>query len=295
MRENQRGAYAQRIERAVSHIESAAAAGHVPDLAELASVAALSDYHFHRIFRLMTGETPAAAVTRIRLAASLPALEQGDIGDATDLAGYATTQAYGRALKAASGATPSALRDDAAVRAQVAAALANPEQAAAGQAPALTIAVASFAPLRLLTLRNVGDYAELNSGYGALFELVMAQLLPERIAGIYGLPDDDPRFVPASACRFTCGLATGDAGSADPAAGLDVLHLPGWQALRLDLTGDFDGIHGEIDQLYAWAIAHDWSLANAPLVIHYLDDPEEVPPEDQRAQVWLMLDAEDAV
>lgn len=37
------------------------------DLTALAERAALSPYHFHRIYKAVTGETPAATVRRLRL------------------------------------------------------------------------------------------------------------------------------------------------------------------------------------------------------------------------------------
>ena len=286
MRERQRAASAERIERAVRLIERRNPMGEPPSLAEMAAEAAMSEYHFHRIFRLMTGESPAEAVTRVRLGQSLPALGHSGIGEATGLSGYASSQAYARALRNETGASPGELRDDAARREALAARLARPERP--GDGVALTIEVASFEPLRLITLRNVGAYEELNSGFGRLFGLVMEQVQPDAIAGIYGLPDDDPRFADPTACRFTCALATGAAG--EPTGELGEVVLAGGRHAVLAHRGDFDLIHARIDELYGWAIANDEAVRAAPLFIHYLDDPDEVPPEDQRAVICLPLE-----
>lgn len=288
MRRQQRANYADRIDRAVRLIEDRTSAGEAPDLAELAEVAALSEYHFHRMFRLMTGESPAAAVTRIRLGHSLPALADRGIGAATERSGYATSQAYARALRASAGASPGELRTDGDLRAEVAASLARPGRAGAeSEPPPLSIEVVSFEPLRLLTLRNVGAYEELNSGYGKLFELLMEQLGPESIEGIYGLPDDDPRDTAPEDCRFTCALATGAAGGAR--GELVERTLAGGRHAAMHWRGDFDRIHNAIDALYLWALDAKEEIGAAPLFIHYRDDPDEVPPEDQRAVVYLPL------
>ena len=66
MRAAQRVNYADRIERAVRLIEARGEIGEPPSLAELAAAAALSEYHFHRVFRLMTGESAASAVKRYK-------------------------------------------------------------------------------------------------------------------------------------------------------------------------------------------------------------------------------------
>ena len=67
MKPNQRARYADRIERALQRLQQATVDGDVPGLPELAAAAALSEYHFHRVFRLMTGETVGATTTRVRL------------------------------------------------------------------------------------------------------------------------------------------------------------------------------------------------------------------------------------
>lgn len=286
MRSNQRIIYAERIERALAAIERAVAAGTVPSLADLASAAALSEYHFHRIYRAMTGETVGDTLARVRLGGSLPSLARAEgIAGATERSLYATSQAYARALKARSGATASALRDDAALREIVAESLREP--AASGDEP-LRIAIVSFEPVRLLAVRNVGAYAELNAGYSRLFERILAQLAPEDIAGLYGLPHDDPRAVAEDACRFDCAVDTGGKGEA--AGELQAIDLPGGISLRLHHAGDYDLIHTAIDELYAAAITLGLPLADSDPVIFYHFDPEDVPTEDLRADVHLMLE-----
>ena len=53
MKPDQRSRYATRIERAIALLERSLVKGDVPSLADLAAEAAMSEYHFHRIFRLM--------------------------------------------------------------------------------------------------------------------------------------------------------------------------------------------------------------------------------------------------
>jgi len=284
MKTGQRSAYAARIERGIAYIEAAVAQGSTPTLGDVARAAAMSDYHFHRIFRIMTGETVTEAITRIRLGASLPALDES-IGDATGKSGYATSQAYACALKTNTGATPSLLKDDHAARMSVANALAKP--ARPGDASAIRIEIASFEPLKLMAIRNVGDYRELNNGYGLLFETLGTMVPPDAIIGIYGIPHDDPREVPHEQCRFDCAFRLDRA--VEPTGELNVIELAGGGYARMDHLGDFDLIHDAIDALYAWAIAEDQMVDERPLFIHYLDDPDVVPPESQRAQIWLPL------
>lgn len=288
MKPNQRVRYADRIERALQRLQQATADGDVPGLPELAAAAALSEYHFHRVFRLMTGETVGAATTRVRLGQAVHLLDRPDaLKAATAASGYATPQAFTRALKQQSGATPGELRAQPDRRDAVRAALAQPQPEIADLAPALRIEIVSFEPLRLLAIRNVGDYRELNSGYSHVFERVCAQMEPASILGIYGIPHDDPRFVEPALCRFDCALDTGGLGQADES--LQELHLAVGDCARMPHHGDYDAIHAAIDMLYDWAISRDLLVADRPMFIHYLDDPEQVPVERLRAFAYLPL------
>lgn len=284
MRYGQRAHYAQRLDRAIALLEQRVATGDAPLLADLAAAAALSAYHFHRIFRLMTGETVGEAITRVRLAGSLSALADGGVAAGAGQSGYATTQAYARALKSATGASPAALGRDPALVEQLAGRLSAP---AGAEDSALRIEIVELAPLRLLAVRNVGAYEELNGGYGRLFGMVLDQMAPENLQGIWGIPLDDPRFTPADECRFTCALDTGGLGQA--AGDLEELHLPGGPHARLFLQGDYDLLHDRIDAIYATLISQDMAVGDGPLLIAYLDDAEDVAPADQRAEIHVPL------
>lgn len=125
MKPNQISSYADRIERAIGVLQRKLADGDAPGIDELAAAAALSSCHFHRVFRVMTGETVGAAITRARLGGSLPMLDEGVMA-ASQRAGYSTSQAYARALKEQTSVTPSRLKNDANQRRQVATELSRP-------------------------------------------------------------------------------------------------------------------------------------------------------------------------
>lgn len=287
MKQTQRRNYADRIDRVIAALECEEFGNGAPTLEKLAGIAALSPHHFHRVFRLMTGETVGEALRRLRLSRSLPELAAGaGVTVASGASGYASTQAFARVLKDETGTSATRLRADPARLHRLLEDFRAPAQRTAG-AP-LAITVVSIDPFRLLAIRNVGDYAELNAGYGRLFELVLQQLSPEELQGIYGIPHDDPRFVPADQCRFDCALRVEQEGAATEE--LSELTLGGGEHLCLRHLGDYDRIQESIDLLYASVLsgqAHE--LADAPMFIHYLDDPEEVAEAELRADIYLPL------
>ncbi|HZF41826.1 MAG TPA: GyrI-like domain-containing protein [Sphingomonadaceae bacterium] len=289
MKPTQRQIYAERIERVVRHIEERGADDDAPNLTELAEIAAMSAYHFHRVFRLMTGETVGEATRRTRLARTLPQLQgEATVTRAAGASGYATAQGFARALKAQVGTSATAARSSPELLDTLASSLRRPPRQDADEAPALRIEVVSLEPFRLLAVRNVGDYAELDRGFGRLFDLVLEQMSPGSLLGIYGVPYDDPRYTAAEACRFDCALATGAAGA--PQGELLELGLGGGAYLRLRHLGNYDRLHAAIDAAYAGAIAVlDRAIRNAPLFVHYLDDPEEVAEAELRSDIFLPI------
>jgi AraC family transcriptional regulator len=65
--------------------------------------------------------------------------------------------------------------------------------------------------------------------------------------------------------------------------------LAGGDDARMYHAGDYDLIHRAMDALYHWALSEQEIVGDAPLFIHYLDDPDEVAVDDQRAWVYLPL------
>lgn len=82
------------------------------DRARLAAVAGFSVPHFHRLWRLHTGENVAAYLRRVRLKRAALKLRMGavDITQVALCAGYETHAAFTRAFKQQYGLSPSQFR-----------------------------------------------------------------------------------------------------------------------------------------------------------------------------------------
>lgn len=281
MKPTQRQIYADRIERVIDYLQSADM-GAVPDLEVLASVAALSPFHFHRIYRLMTGETLADTVKRIRLARAVPALNQS-IMAATEAAGYATSQGLARALKAETGHTASEIRVSADIRQSLEAAMRRPSLSDRPMA----IEIVTTEPLTLTALRNTGAYPELNAVYGRLFEQVFSGLPMEALRGLYGYLHDDPRVTAPEDCRAEVAVDVGGQGALID----DLYHIdvPAGRCARLRHLGDYDAIQPSVDALYAAVIEWGEVIGDRPILFHYLDDPETVAEAELRADLYLPL------
>jgi AraC family transcriptional regulator len=79
---------------------------------DLAEVACLSPYHWHRVYAAMRGETITATIRRLRLSRAAERLANSDMAldVIAERAGYGSANAFGRAFKEAYGKSPTDYR-----------------------------------------------------------------------------------------------------------------------------------------------------------------------------------------
>ena len=291
MREQTRNRYVQGIDRAVALLQQAVDSGaELPDPGRLAEAAHLSAFHFHRIYRALTGETPGGTVLRLRLLHALKLLADPaqPVTDAALAVGYETPQAFARAFRQAYGASPSELR---AQPQRLAAAIEQSSRAPTdGREPAaeLRVEVVSMEPFRVIAIRHRGDFDGLNRVYIRLFEWAATQGLVEHIAGVYGVPHGDQRDAPPEGFAFDCAVAFDR--PAEPGEGLIAEPLGGGAWARFRHVGSFDLLDAVTDALLARWLPHSGrELRDLPLFHHYLDDPEQTPEALLRTDIYLPL------
>ncbi|HPM56300.1 MAG TPA: GyrI-like domain-containing protein [Thermomonas sp.] len=290
MKSDTRNAYARRVDAVLARLQRAIAAGdELPDLGDLAAVAHLSQFHFHRVWRALTGETLGATVARLRLARALQLLGSAGvaIADVALSVGYDTPQALARACREQLHASPSELREDADRRAALLATLERPLPAST-EPVALQVEVVSLEPFEVVALRNRGAFADLDQAYGALFEWAAGAGLVESIIGLHGIPRGDHRDLPPGDLEFDCAIRLSS--PADPDAPLRLLPVEGGMHARVRHVGGYDRLEDVVDRLLAdWLPGSGRSLRDLPIRFEFLDDPETVPEPMLRAEVLVPL------
>lgn len=273
-----------RIERAVALMADRLQQEETPSLEELAQAAAMSKYHFHRVYRLLSGETCGETLQRLKLARGAAALKRpgASVTDAALLAGYSSSQAFAKALKDAVALPASDLRADPERLAAAIADLSAPIQA--GAPPALRLEIASFDPFEIVTLKTEGAYPMLHANYGYLFETAGG---PENVRAILGQPLGDFATDGAEAHVFACSLWLSARPGALP-ADITASQMQGGLFLLVRHDGSYDTLLDTVDALYGAALSLPGvELADCPPVFHYLDDPEETPEDRLRTDVYL--------
>lgn len=292
-RKRTRADYLRRIDRVIALLQRAVASdAELPDLAELGRAAQLSPFHFHRVYRALTGETIGRTVARLRLVRALQLLSDParSVTDAALAVGYETSQAFARAFRQAFGVSPSELRAQPARLADELVRLSRAPVEETMPGSSLQVEVVSLEPFALVATRNTGDFAELAVAYEALFGWAAQHGLIECIAGIYGVPRQDRRDTPPAECEFDCALAFSTEATAGD--GTVPLTLGGDLWARLRHVGAYAGLESATDALLAGWLPHsDYALRDEPLFHHYLDDPEQTPEAVLRTDVYLPVSA----
>jgi AraC family transcriptional regulator len=208
--------YRARIDRVLAHL-----AAHLDadlSVAELARIAHFSPYHFHRMFRAMTGESVAAVVRRLRLETAGRALRERD-GSVTDVAlaaGYGSPEAFTRAFQQAFGAAPSDYR-----RAVVAPRYLPPLSLELTLdrttmrlslepfgSTDMDVAIEVFPDRAAACLRHVGPYDHAGPTYERVLRWAATAGLLERDAVVMGLSYDDPARSRRTRCAMTYASAS---------------------------------------------------------------------------------------
>lgn len=254
----------------------------------LADVAAFSRFHFHRVFRSVTGETVADAVRRVRLhRASIDLVQTQDaIAGIGRRYGYGDAAAFSRAFKAAYGKSPAVFRSDG----LEIAARADPlgEQ---GDPTLFDVTIETFEARRFVGLEHIGPYATIGEAFDRLWNTLATQGLMPVIRGAAAVYLDDPSSVAPEALHSLAGgyvedglpLPDGFVERAQPAGRYAVLHF----------TGPYSGLEAAYQWLYGtWLTQSGAQPAEAPCWEIYDNSPMDTAPNDLKTRILLPLQPE---
>lgn len=270
-----RNAWAARMERALELIS--ARLDNPPALEELAAAAALSPYHFHRVWRVLTGETVGETLARLRIAAAQQRLAAAEepITDIAMAAGFATPQSFARAFRRVAGMSPTEFLSQGLTEAGV-------------SAPDGDIRIELREGLTLVAMRRDGGaYKDLNDLFWAVWNWAEAEGKLAGLQGLYGLPFDDPESVPQASLRYAACLALEGLPEVPPPFERIVLPAGGYAVLRHD--GSYEGLEASNQRLMAAVLLSGREPGEMMLFHHFLDDPEQVAEADLRTDILLLL------
>jgi AraC family transcriptional regulator len=254
-------------------------------LERLARVAHFSPFHFHRIFRAITGEAVHEYVRRLRLERAALHLRTTDrpVTQVAFDAGYATHEAFSRAFRQQFGTAPSRYRAGRAL-------VTRKEIGAMAEATAVErpVRVESFPPRRVAFLRHVGPYNACGPTFGRLAAWAGPRGLLGPGAMCLGVCSDDPDVTPADKCRMDCCVTVPDDFNGDGEVAAQT--LPGGPHAVLTHRGPYEGLPESYRWLYgAWLPASGREPGNAPPFEVYRNNPQTTPPGELLTDICLPL------
>lgn len=263
--------YEQRLHRVLDHIHDNPAGDLSLDV--LADVAAMSRFHWHRVFRAMTGQTAAQAVRWVRLHKASVLLVQGTtpVARIARSVGYPNVASFARAFADTFGMTPAAFRNRGELRP-------FPPTLIPEDMKMHPIEIRNEPVRRLAGMPHKGAYHEIGHAFEKLSATMASRGLFAHAGKMVGVYYDDPAAVPLADLRSHAGFEIlGDVALAPP---LEEVVLPAGRHAVLTYTGPYAGLPGAYDQLYAvWLRQSGEEPADSPAFEVYLNSPMDTAPE----------------
>jgi AraC family transcriptional regulator len=273
--------YERRLIRVIDHIHSNPAGD--LSLDRLAEVAAMSRFHWHRVYRAMTGETAAQTVRRMRMHRAALALVTGKatLSAIAASVGYPGTASFARAFGEIYGMSPAAFRK----RGDLRPFLPSTRQ---GDPLMFPVKIRTDAARRLAAMPHTGPYPEINRAFEKLFATLAARGLVRQTGLMVGVFHDDPSVTPPAALRSHAGVEIH--GDLPVAAPLEDLTLPAGRHAVLTFTGPYAGLPAAYDQLYAiWLPESGEEPGDSPSFEVYLNSPMDTPQEALVTEICVPL------
>lgn len=274
--------YTQRINKVVAYIND-----HLDeslDLKTLAEVAALSEFHFHRVFKALKGESIGAHISRLRIEAAARLLRYSalSIEDIAFNIGYEAPAALSKAFKNQYGITPTQYRTNKDIYIMKKEII-NPDLAL--KAPKIM----ELEPKNLIYVALTGEYGTLDYGkaYEQLWAVVKSQKLFTKGIESICVSYDDPKITEASLQRSEVSLAIHK--PAHPEGEVSCKSLSGGKYAVFFYQGSYSHLAAVDDAAMRWVVESEYELRDEPLFEKYLNDSRRTPEEKLKTEVYIPI------
>lgn len=271
----------KRLLRVLDHIHDNPAAD--LSLDALSDIAAMSRFHWHRVFRAMTGETLAQAVRRIRMqrASYLLVMTDDPLPAIAAAVGMENLGSFNRCFAEQFLMSPAAFRNRGELRPFVR----NPLPRRDRMHP---VTIRTEAAIRLAAVPHKGAYHEISRAFQKLSAVMASRDLFASARRMIAVFYDDPQSVAEPDLRSHAGFEI--TGHPDLSAPLEEVALPAGRQAVLTYKGPYAGLPAAYDALFgSWLPQSGEEPADAPSFEVYLNSPMDTAPEDLITELHLPL------
>ncbi len=253
------------------------------DLIKLADVAAMSPYHWHRIYSAVFGETVFQTVSRLLLqrAAWQLVSENKPITAIARQAGYASLAPFSRAFARSYGVPPGRYRS---LKQNPAKSIdANPRRSTMHH-----VNIRHEPAFRLATVAHQGPYMQISRAFTELFGAVMSRGLYVPSMQMRAVYFDDPDSIEPEKLRSLAGIVVDEGFSM--VAPFQEFRMQPTRLAVLTHKGPYVELRGSYDWMYGqWLPGSGEETANLPPFEAYLNSPMDTAPADLLTEICVPL------
>ncbi len=279
MRTDTKNSYLESINKAIAYIES----NWTTDiqLKDIAIQANLSQYHFHRVFKSLTGDTAKDFLIRLRLEKGALKLKhsQNDIGQIAFDCGYQNHETFTRAFKDYFGLAPIEYRNSIAelrTNKQIEFARENINLNALNvQGPIIR----TIPDLHLAYIRHTGSYDKVGSSFQRLMIWAATHLVLKLKPVTVGVVHDNPDLTEEQHIRFdACVLLSKEIKQRGE---IGYKKIDGGRFAVFTYKGAYEGFYPVYDYIYNVCLFDNkFDLADKPALEWYVKSPPFYKPEN---------------
>jgi AraC family transcriptional regulator len=272
-------AYLESLNRAIQFVESNLDKKIL--LNDIAREAFLSEYHFHRIFKSLTGETVKDFVIRLKIERAALQLKHSkkDVGLIAFENGYENHETFSRAFKRYFQLTPQEYRE-AIVEVRT-------KKQTDYFSKAITLSdlqvkepiIKQLPDLHLAYIRHTGSYSKVASSFQRLMFWAATHLVLKLKPTTLGIVHDNPDLTEEEKIRFDACVMVSKA--IQPKGEIGYKKIEGGKFAVFTYKGAYENFYTVYDYIYNVCLFEKgWELADKPALEWYLQSPPFYKPEN---------------
>lgn len=288
MRTDTKNSYLESINKAIEFIESNLTNN--IQLKDIATRANLSHYHFHRVFKSLTGDTIKDFLTRLRLEKAAVKLKhsQNEIGQIAVDCGYQNHETFTRAFKDYFGLTPLEYRNsikELTINKQ------NEFKGANIDLNALNVQgpiIKTIPDLNLVYIRHTGSYDKVGGSFQKLMLWAATHLVLKLKPVTIGIVHDNPELTDEEQIRFdACVLVSKEI---KPRGEIGYKKIEGGKFAVFTYKGAYEGFYPVYDYIYNVCLFENkFDLDDKPALEWYIKSPPFYKPEDFVTEFYVPI------
>lgn len=259
-------------------------------LQEVASAAHLSEFHFHRIFKSVTGETVKDYLMRLRLERAATQLKHSnrDVGTIAFENGFDNHETFTRAFKRDFGITPSDYRANAKELTAVKRETYTEKAIRLADLGVEEPVIKQLPDLRLVYVRHFGSYDKVAASFQRLMLWALKHLALKLKPTTIGIVHDDPELTTEDKIRYdACVLVNKPV---RPSEAIGYKEIEGGKFAVFRYKGPFDGFHAVYDYIYHVCLFEKgWELADKPALEWYIQSPPFYKPSNYLTDFYVPI------